>query len=358
MSGQAQAIRQPSTSSIRPYTPSWVDHFTNWVDKLPGTYWLYYVGASITLLLIVVAVKWWDGSVLVGNYIHYGAVAIGTTFYYPAFICFLDSQAKHAFKRLRPLFNGSDELRDDLEYRLTTMPARSIWLISLLGVIYGTLIFAGVRWGILHFPAPLLTSLPSALLEYAIMVGCNTLLLIFIYHIVHQLRIVNTIYTQHTEIDLFNLTPLYAFSGLTAQTAIGIILIESMWLTIDYGGGVETSALIVMIILLTLSSITFLFPLLGIHRLLEEIKSEHITEASQFLKKCLVSFKRCVESETNDEIDTYLKMIDGAERQIVILKRTPTWPWQPETLRGVMTALLLPITVWLITHILERLLTI
>ena len=51
-----------------------------------------------------------------------------------------------------------------------------------------------------------------------------------IYHTVHQLRIVNLIYTRHAKIDLFNLSPLYAFSRLTACTALTTVFIAYLWL--------------------------------------------------------------------------------------------------------------------------------
>jgi hypothetical protein len=37
------------------------------------------------------------------------------------------------------------------------------------------------------------------------------------------------------------------------------------------------------------------------------------------------------------------------------LDKISTWPWEPEAVRGVGTALLLPIVLWLVTRVLERL---
>jgi len=38
------------------------------------------------------------------------------------------------------------------------------------------------------------------------------------------------------------------------------------------------------------------------------------------------------------------------------LASIPTWPWETATLRAVVTALVLPAVLWLITRILERVL--
>jgi hypothetical protein len=51
----------------------------------------------------------------------------------------------------------------------------------------------------------------------------------FIYHTIHQLRLVSHIYTSQAIVNLFDLSPLYAFSNLTSQTAIGFIIYLSMW---------------------------------------------------------------------------------------------------------------------------------
>jgi hypothetical protein len=42
-------------------------------------------------------------------------------------------------------------------------------------------------------------------------------------------------------------------------------------------------------------------------------------------------------------------------RERDVLDKIPTWPWQPDTIRWLGTALLLPIIVWTITRVLERL---
>jgi hypothetical protein len=42
-------------------------------------------------------------------------------------------------------------------------------------------------------------------------------------------------------------------------------------------------------------------------------------------------------------------------RERDVLDKISTWPWEPETVRAVATALLLPVVLWVITRVLERL---
>jgi hypothetical protein len=36
------------------------------------------------------------------------------------------------------------------------------------------------------------------------------------------------------------------------------------------------------------------------------------------------------------------------------LEKAPTWPWHPETIRVVLTAIAIPMLVWLAQRVLER----
>ncbi|MFQ5596379.1 MAG: hypothetical protein ACE5HA_19725 [Anaerolineae bacterium] len=46
------------------------------------------------------------------------------------------------------------------------------------------------------------------------------------------------------------------------------------------------------------------------------------------------------------------RAMSSLEIEREVLARIPTWPWQPGTLRGVASAVSLPVLVWLIQQIL------
>ena len=50
------------------------------------------------------------------------------------------------------------------------------------------------------------------------------------------------------------------------------------------------------------------------------------------------------------------KAVAGIKDELALLERIPTWPWKPDTLRLLTTAIVLPIVLWLATRLLERLL--
>ena len=55
-------------------------------------------------------------------------------------------------------------------------------------------------------------------------------------------------------------------------------------------------------------------------------------------------------------MDDLHKALASLDLERAHLSRVPTWPWQPETLRGLVAALALPIVIWLIQYGLGRLL--
>ena len=48
--------------------------------------------------------------------------------------------------------------------------------------------------------------------------------------------------------------------------------------------------------------------------------------------------------------------IASLETEQNVLKGIPTWPWQPETVRSLITALLLPLGLWVAQYVLQRIL--
>jgi hypothetical protein len=56
---------------------------------------------------------------------------------------------------------------------------------------------------------------------------------------------------------------------------------------------------------------------------------------------------------TSDRINSSLAAL---ERGRAAIERVPTWPWRPETLRGLIAAILLPVAIWLIQFALQRVL--
>ena len=70
----------------------------------------------------------------------------------------------------------------------------------------------------------------------------------------------------------------------------------------------------------------------------------------------LTLLQRRMDSLRLSGADDLNKTLSSLEIERAALQRIPTWPWEPGTIRGLAAALLLPIVIWLIQFVLERML--
>jgi hypothetical protein len=340
-------------STPRPYTPSWVDRFNAWVTHLPGPSWVYYVVMGLALFLVQIAVLWGEGAYPVGTIIpsHTFIAAIIPLLLW---LCLhLDTRAEAALRIMRPAMKGSEEEFAGLRYKVTTLPARPTLLASLAGVAFILLVnlLLGTSRGfdgLAGFPI-------SKNVIYLMYVSSWWFIAAFLYHTLHQLRTINLIYTRYTRVVLLRMTPLYALSSLTALTAASLAAITYGWIALNPGLSTEpiSWAIVVPITLLAVS--TFVWPLLGIHRLLVGEKGRLLDECSLRLEAAITELHRRVDHEQLEGMDDLNKTIASLEIELNLLEAVPTWPWQPETVRLLITALALPLGLWLAQYVLQRL---
>jgi hypothetical protein len=337
-----------------PYPPSWVDRLMAWVALRPGPAWLYYFGVAALFHAVYLLVKWQEGEL--GDALSpWGALVASTGFYYLASVHYLDNVARDAMERFRPAIEAPPRRVAELEYRLTTMPPHMVWLMTLLGLLEGGLTIAGMLSGTLAYPGPLaFATLPAAVLEATIILLIGVFFVIAVYHTVHQLRVVSIIYTELTKVDLFKQGPLHAFARLAAYTAAVWLIPQYFWQTIGLEAAASRVSLGFLCMAVVLGWITFTWPLLGIHRLLVGEKDRLQDTVTKRLQECLQAFDQALERGDLAQMDGIHKAIESAVRERQIVDALPTWPWPPGTLRGALTAFLLPLFLWLATRLLER----
>ena len=57
---------------------------------------------------------------------------------------------------------------------------------------------------------------------------------------------------------------------------------------------------------------------------------------------------------TSSNADARNKVISSLMTERDMVSHLPTWPWQPSTVGTLATAMVLPLVLWLMTRILER----
>lgn len=333
-------------SATLPYPPSWLDRFSQWVERLPGPPWAYYLAIGAVGYGLSSVMRWLDGRQPFGTFDPapppFLLWVVGVLLLHS----YLDRYARRALNQFEPLLHGGESEVERLRYELTVTPARTARLGSLFWIATSTaLVITGYEHIKPFFP---LWEVLISILSFA--VGGS-----FMQHVIHQMRTVRRIYGQIKTVDLYNLEPLMAFSGLTARAAIGLVLLQYAILALLPGQAKLT--LIIPAGTLTLVAVVlFTWPLMGVHHLLEDEKSKQLGEVESRLKAMITLLYQRVDSAALANVGEVERAIDGLKTTREIIESRPTWPWQPSTVRSLATAILLPIFLWLLQELLQRLL--
>ena len=348
---EGEGIGSRSESQPQEYAPSWVDRFSGWVDGLAGPSWLYYLALGLVLLMVQTAVLWIEGAYPIGTFLPLHLATAGLVSYLLALLPWLDSTAAMALATLRPALTASEEEYRQLRQQLTTLPARPTLVASLVAL---TLVILAEQLGVTLTSFEAVAGYPvSAGLVYFIYLIGAWVAGAFIYHTIHQLRLINRIHTRHTRVDLFRMRPLYAFSRLTALTAASLTLTLYVDIAVQPGVLYDPRVIGMASIIVVLAVATFAWPLLGIHRLLAEEKGRLLDENSLLLEAKIVELHQGLNRGALDGMENLNMAIASLEIEQNVLNRIPTWPWQPETVRLLVTALLLPLGLWIVQVVLQ-----
>jgi hypothetical protein len=104
------------------------------------------------------------------------------------------------------------------------------------------------------------------------------------------------------------------------------------------------------------ASAAFALPLIGAHRALVAEKKASLAEASSRFKATTVELHRQLDRRRLAQMDALNKALASLQIEQDVLRKIPTWPWDPGAVRAVVAALLLPVAVWTIQLLLARVL--
>jgi hypothetical protein len=352
---------QDMMGQSQPYPPSWIDKLTDWVRRLPVPSWVFYLalGLSLSLLylaLLLSSVQWAIGGLSLTTVLVYSLLNGLTCAYLLGLIHYLDNSAAAALARFRPVLAADDAEYTRLSYQLTTLPARPTLIAAGLGGLYT---FVAQLINVLTTASQVTIAESPILL--GLIVGFNLVLYVLaavlVYHTLHQLLMVNTIYTRHTRINLFQLGPLYALSGLTARTALGIGIPAYIWFQANSVSiqGMTIPDIIQAVFLGVIVVVAFIWPLGGAHRLLETEKQRLQDDVAGRIEATIATLHRRADSGELDNFAAQKSVLDGLLAEQGVIDKLRTWPWRTETVRGLGVAFFLPIVIWLVQRILERL---
>ena len=107
--------------------------------------------------------------------------------------------------------------------------------------------------------------------------------------------------------------------------------------------------IIVWVVIFILSAIvTFIWPQLGLHRLQVAEQERLLNEAYLRLESAITDLHQQLDDGELERMEELNFAIASLEMEINALKKIPTWPWEPETLQLLITALALPLGLWIV----------
>jgi hypothetical protein len=332
------------------YAPSALNRLIAAIERLPAQGWWVYPLLLVVLVLYHHVSLWLVGGLPVGSWSSDGlaGLAYGPYLLFAAHVNM--RVAARAIAEFRPASGLSDSAYARARYELTTLPGGILWVPAGIGVVIaiGSLLsasdaaiapYGGTRANafIVFGPASLFGYVMAAVVTWAV---------------VRQLLRVGSLLRRASSLDLYDTAPIYAFSRLTGLVGVAVVFVAYYTYVANSAfqvGNVFSLSTIAAAILGGLAC--FVLPLWGIHDRLVMEKSALVRGANQRAEALQAELYRRVDAGELAGIDSVTDAIDGVIATRSLMDRLPTWPWPPEVLRGFVTAVLLPVIVYVITTV-------
>jgi hypothetical protein len=351
MPGGAAAPTAPAIASR-----SWVSLLIEALERLPGPAWLAYVIGSVAGIVVQLAeggidqaAGWPVSPQVLLSVVYYGALPFAVL----ALISRLDTAAAEALGLLRPLLGWSEAGAARALDEMTRIPAGPTWVVTALAFVSTGLGFAldPVGSGIVGYS-------PIGLgLRFLWETIITTLFLVLIYHTIRQLRAMGRLHESIEAIDLFDQAPLFSVSSVSSTTAIGLVvlLVPSVFLIpSDAGAAFLLMQATWYLFALSIAAGSFFLPLRGVHARLATEKARLQGEVGRRMSAAIGELNAAIDAGDRDRVGSSQQSLSALTSQRDLIAKLPTWPWSGAALTRFLSAVLLPIGLWLVTRVLER----
>jgi len=343
---------QSNTAPQLPYAPSWIDRITAAVNKIRIPFVIVYLLIWLVFFITLILMRWQEGVFPTGHINKTDVVMSLTSIFFVALIHYLDNWAVKKLNIFRESIIVADEDFEGLAYQLSNLPPRPTLIASLISFGFGavTFIITPSSYGFIHIGF----NSPSSVLQLVNFLFSWFTFGALSYHAFHQLTLGGMATANYLRINLFNLSPVYTFAGLTMRSAMG-------WLIMAYAWALTTPNLFQNLVIIAtigfmqvVAVLTFVLPLLGTHDKIVEKKTHSLHEISTRMEVVVDEMSKVDEDYDKDrlaKLRDILSTLSMAEERI---KKIPTWPWKPSIVNSLGTAILLPNAIWVVQLTVEK----
>ncbi len=337
------------TRSIQPYEPSWFNRLLYLCGNLPIPAWAVYGGWLGVQGLLANFAAWDTGLLPAGSFNPLLTFCGIWSAEVLLFSHYLDVLARDALAGYRPMLRDlSKEAFERIQYEFTTMPRRPVMGISVAGFAIGIFLAYSARGY-----QPLMFAWPW--LPYLLYGISLALFSVFAYRVIRQLRFVSRIYASTEKIDLYYLKPIYSLSRLAVWTSLSVLVIINLNILLLTSELLVSSAFITVLVLATLLSLaTFLLPLYGINRRILAEKNQLMAAIGRDIETAYDRLEQAIRSEDSKKLADVKTILDLVHRKKEFVHSIPVWPWNPGTFTALLSAIIFPIVLGILSRMMQK----
>jgi len=339
-----------AVDSSAPYRPSVLVRLFAAIERLPFGGWWVYPALYLALATYLQAALWLTGASPVGTLSLDAAAGVAFGPFLLAATHYLVRTAARAMDIFRPASGLSDAEFAARRYELVTLRAGELWLPAAIGGVVGIgSILTASSEGLAPYGSKVTSALvvigPAVVLGY----GATVVLL---YQSIRQLRYVARLLDDASAISLFDTSPLFAFSRLTAS--VGVVIVFVAYYAFATSAAYQLGNVLAIGVIaanMILGVVVFVVPLLGVHGRLVDEKAALVRGVNQRFEALRAELYGRVDASNVSGAKEVVDTLGGLEQIRQRIDKLPTWPWPPALLRGFVSAILLPIVVFLLTRV-------
>jgi hypothetical protein len=337
-------------AAAAPYPAASVSRFIHRIDRLPQHGWWVYLALALFPAAWAHAVLWATGHLAVGSleplilvWMVYGPYGL-------AMLALMRATATRALSDFWPATGWPLEQQAEWRYRFANAPAGFGFACLAIGGVVSTVSLLAAPEGALGAASGDLWATALALLPMAVF-GYSILPMAVVFTL-HGMRLVTRIHREASAINPFDRSAVNAFSRLTAVGGLSYVAAAYYSLTVNgaFQAGNVASVLAVMASVAA-GVAFFIVPLWGIHERIQREKSRLLLESETRADAVAAELYRRIDAGEFDTAKNLADALAGVAASRQRIQHLPTWPWPPELLRGFVSALLLPVAVYLVTRL-------
>jgi len=333
------------------YNPSWVDKVQRLADRLPLSPMSLYFVLGFLLTLILHVFHWISGST---EQFLFTMPLTWTAIWSPlmlAMIHLLDRIASQSLAQFRPAIGIGEEDYERLEYRLITMPSRSVILTQLLA----TVVFVGTVWLDPSYSGLISGEFVSDSVIY--LIGWFNIGMIFVsmYHHSRQLEIVSALHKKAKNIGLWDWIPIFAFSRLSFWTSALTVFMILPSIFIYQTAQENIVGLVLSIAGIALALPVFFLPLQSLnHRLVQE-KMAILEQVRRRIHDSIEELNRRVDRSDLSDMKAQHAQLAALMLEQEYLEKLRTWPWPQGTFVRLIGLVALPTLLFIVQLLVQEL---